>query len=271
MKTSFSTLGCPDWTLTKCFDEASRMGFNGVELRFIESSDALWDVPGLRPAELAATRRVLKDRGLEISNVGARAHFHFTSADKRKEQIEEAKRNFDIAAGLDCRGVRIWGDKIQQGGDRKSTMSWISESLWALAEYGRPMKVNARLESHGDFTRSTDMTEMLRGCGCHGVAANWDPANAIVGCDEDPVTGAVNLGPYLEHVHIKDEKVLGGGKRDITLMGEGDIPLGKVLEGLRKVRYASYVSLEWEKRNFPNAAPPEVAFPQFIKWWKAHS
>lgn len=245
------------------------MGFDGVELRFIEDSDALWDLPGLRAAELPETRRMVKDMGMAISNVGARAHFHFPDPEKRKQQIEEAKRNFDIAAALDCRGVRIWGDKIQAGADRKSTMGWISEGLWTLAAYGLPMNVHARLESHGDFTRSTDMLEILRGCGCHGVAANWDPANAVVGSEEDPLAGAANLAPYLEHVHIKDEKVLGGGKRDITLMGEGDIPLTKVMAGLKKARFDGYVSLEWERKYFPKAPPPEVAFPQFIQWWKA--
>lgn len=271
MKISFSTLGCAEWTLAKCLAEARRLGFDGVELRFLENSDVLWEVAGLRSGELAATLRHVKDLGLAISNVDARAHFHFASAEKRKEQIDEAKKNFDLAGALECRGVRIWGDKVQPGSDRKSTMGWISEALWALAEHGRPMNVSARLESHGDFTRSTDMIELLRGCGCHGVAANWDPANALAGSGEDPLTGAKNLGAYIEHVHFKDEKLLGEGKRDITLMGQGDIPLAKILEGLRQARFAGHVSLEWERKYFPQAPPPEVAFPQFVTWWKANA
>jgi sugar phosphate isomerase/epimerase len=259
--------------MTHALAEARRLGFDGVELRYIEGTDALWDLPALSGAGLAATRREMTDRGLAISSVGARAHFHFTDAAKRKEQIEEAKRNTDIAGALGCRGVRIWGDKVQPGGDRDSTMKWISEALWTLAEYGRPMQVNMRLESHGDFTRSTDMLAILRGCGCHGAAATWDPANAIAGSGiagsgEDPATGAANLGPYIEHVHFKDEKLFGEGKRDITLLGEGDIPLSEIVSSLKKLKYQGFVSLEWEKRNFPKAAPPEVAFPQFIEWWK---
>ena len=157
MKIGFSTIGCPEWTLPKILDQAKAYGFNGVELRWIENSDALWDVPGLRVGELSATKRSFADHGLICSDVGARAHFHFPDASKRKEQLDEAKRNIDIAAALASPGVRVWGDKVQKGADRDSTMKWISESIWALAEYGRPAGVEVWLESHGDFTASADV------------------------------------------------------------------------------------------------------------------
>ncbi len=268
MKISFSTLGCPDWSFSHALEQAQKLGFNGVELRFLSGTDALWDLPELSAGRLTASKREVEGRGLAISQVAARAHFHFVDAEKRKQQIEEAKKNIDIAAGLGSRGLRIWGDKVQAGADRQSTMKWISEALWTLAEYGRPAGVNMRLESHGDFTRSTDMLAILRDCGCHGAAATWDPANAIAGSGEDPATGAANLGPYIEHVHFKDEKKLPDGKRDIALLGQGEVPLGTIVSSLKKLNFKGYVSLEWEKKNFPKAPEPEVAFPQFIEWWK---
>jgi fatty-acyl-CoA synthase len=90
----------------------------------------------------------------------------------------------------------------------------------------------------------------------------------LAGSGEDPVLGAANLGAYIEHVHFKDEKLLGGGKRGITLLGQGDIRLAKIVASLKKLKYQGFVSLEWEKKNFPNAPEPEVAFPDFIEWWK---
>ena len=131
-----------------------------------------------------------------------RQHFHFTDPAKRREQIEEAKRDIDIAGALGSSGARIWGDKVQPGGDRESTMRWISEAIWTLAEYGRPMKVSMRLETHGDFTSSADTLKILRDCGCHGAAVTWDPANVLAGSGERPAAGAAALGPYIEHVHL---------------------------------------------------------------------
>jgi sugar phosphate isomerase/epimerase len=270
MKTCFSTLGCPDWSVRKSLDEAKRLGFDGVELRFVNGSDALWELPELTSG-VAETKRAARDLGVEFAQVGVRAHFHFADPAKRREQIDEAKKNIDIAGNLGSPGARLWGDKVQPGADRESTMKWISEAIWTLAEYGRPMKVGMRLETHGDFTSSADNLKILRDCGCHGAGLTWDPANILAGCGEKPSASAAAIGPYIEHVHFKDEKLFGGGKRDITLLGKGDIPLAEIVASLKKLKYAGYVSLEWEKRNFPNAPGPEVAFPDFISWWKAHS
>jgi sugar phosphate isomerase/epimerase len=90
----------------------------------------------------------------------------------------------------------------------------------------------------------------------------------LAGSGEDPAVGAANLGAYIEHVHFKDEKLLGNGKRDITLLGQGDIPLAKIVGSLKKLKYTGFVSLEWEKKNFPKAPEPEVAYPDFTAWWK---
>lgn len=266
MKISFSTLGCPDWTFTQCVEGAKKYGFQGVELRYVAGTDALWELPDFSTG-LAASKRLLADAGIACSDVGARAHFHFPDAAKRKEMIDEAKRNIDIAAGLGSPGVRVWGDKIQKGADRTSTMQWISEAIWALAEYGRPANVEVWLESHGDFTASADVVSILRGCGCHGAAATWDPQNALI-AGEDPEAGAKILGPYIKHVHFKDQNMLGEGKREVKLLGEGQVPLTKILDALVKLRYQGFVSFEWEKRNFKTIPEPEVAFPHFAAWWK---
>ena len=269
MKVGFSTLGCPAWSLAKAIAEAKRIGFQGVELRWVANSDALWEVPGLTAGDLPTSKRMFADAGIICSDIGARPHFHFPDEAKRKEQIEEAKRCIDIAAGLNAPGVRLWGDKIQKGADRASTMKWISESIWTLAEYARPSGVELWLESHGDFTASADVAALLNGCGCHGVGAAWDPANAFV-AGEDPMKGAPILAPYIKHVHIKDQKNLGAGKRQLLPMGEGEIPLAKIVEALAKMNYKGFLSYEWEKKNVSALAEPEVAFPAFIAWWNAN-
>jgi len=37
MKIGFSTLGCPDWTLSEILATAKDLGYNGVEIRGIAS------------------------------------------------------------------------------------------------------------------------------------------------------------------------------------------------------------------------------------------
>ena len=58
MRLSFSTLGCPDWTLPRVLDVAGREGYDGVELRFLEGDPVLWRRPELSGGGLAETRGI---------------------------------------------------------------------------------------------------------------------------------------------------------------------------------------------------------------------
>jgi sugar phosphate isomerase/epimerase len=49
-----------------------------------------------------------------------------------------------------------------------------------------------------------------------------------------------------------------------VLLGEGDVPLKKMLDMLVAGGYAGYAILEWEKRWIPELAEPEVVFPQYV-------
>ena len=50
IRLAFSTLGCPSWPLARILDAAGRLGYDGVELRFVEGDDALWARPELTGA-----------------------------------------------------------------------------------------------------------------------------------------------------------------------------------------------------------------------------
>ena len=52
IRLAFSTLGCPSWPLARALDAASRLGYDGVELRFVEGDDALCEIPGSALEEL---------------------------------------------------------------------------------------------------------------------------------------------------------------------------------------------------------------------------
>ena len=76
MKTSFSTLACPEWTLQQVLDGTVRYGFDGVELRVISHELDLWKLPEFSGAGLNATRRRIEDHGLSVVSVGSSANFH---------------------------------------------------------------------------------------------------------------------------------------------------------------------------------------------------
>lgn len=265
---SFSTLGCPSWPLSRIFDAASRMGYDGVELRFVEGDDALWARPELSGSGLRETIARLADAGLAVPCVDTRSFFHQPDPAARRVAVEEAERTAAVAARLGARGIRVFGDRVQPGADLRSTRAWIVESLAALRDRLRGTGVEVWLETHGDFARAAATRSLLEEAGSDGLGAVWDPANAYAEFGEEPEAGAHALGPFLRHVHLKDERRPPDGKIPWppALPGRGDFPAARVLEVLGASGFDRWVSFEWEKRWHPEIEDPEVALPHFLGW-----
>ena len=81
MKLSFSTLGCPAWTLRQVIDLARRERYDGVELRFIEGDAALWKRPEFTGAGLAGTVATFRDAGLVVAEPVGRYSYYRLRAD----------------------------------------------------------------------------------------------------------------------------------------------------------------------------------------------
>jgi glucosamine-6-phosphate deaminase len=266
MKLSFSTLACPSWTLAAVVGAASRLGYDGIELRFLEDSDALWERPELQGGGLRETLARLRDAGLVVSCVDTRSFFHHRDASARRLALEEARRMADLAAGLGAPGIRVFGDKVQPGADARSTRQWIAEALAELRDLTRPMGVEVWLETHGDFAAARDTLAILDLVVGDGLGVVWDPANAFE-AGEDPAVGAQQLGPTIRHVHLKDVVRRQTPPGDPVLMGRGEFPAAAALSALAALGYDGFVSLEWEKRWHPALEPAEVALPHFLRWF----
>jgi glucosamine-6-phosphate deaminase len=268
VKLSFSTLGCPSWTLAAVIDAAGRLGYDGVELRFLEDDDALWARPELTGAGLRESRARFRDAGLEVACVDTRSLFHHPGAAAREAAIDEATRSIELAARLGAPGIRVFGDRVQPGQDRASTRGWIAEALERLGERARPHGVEVWIESHGDFARAADTLGLLDGVRSPAVGVLWDPANAFE-TGEQPEPGLAALGDRVRHVHLKDVAPETGpeGRAWVPrLPGRGTFAPERVLAALRERGYERWVSFEWEKRWHPALEEPEIALPHFIRW-----
>jgi fatty-acyl-CoA synthase len=80
------------------------------------------------------------------------------------------------------------------------------------------------------------------------------------------------IGDRLLHVHIKDglRPADGGPNWDLTLLGEGDVPMQDILAKLRAAGYDGWIAVEWEKKWHPEIAEPEVALPQHAELLRAY-
>jgi len=270
MKLSFSTLGCPGWSLAQVIDAAGRLGYDGIELRFLEGDDALWARPELMPSGLPETRARLADAGLRVACVDSRSFFHHPDPAARKAALGEAERIVEVAAALGAPGIRVFGDRVQPGADLDSTRSWVAESLAALRDAAWPSWVEVWLETHGDFATGQAAREVVEQAGGEGLGVIWDPANAYSEFGEKPEDGRKALGALVRHVHLKDERRPTPPAKPLpwtpVLPGRGEFPASRVLEVLEAEGYDRFVSFEWEKRWHPEIDEPEVALPHFTGW-----
>ena len=268
MQTSFSTLACPDWSLSQVLQAAVRFGYDGVELRVVSNELDLWKLPEFQSSRRSGTRKQIDDQGILIPCVGTSACFHSPDATERHRNFEAALRMAELAAGIGAGAIRVFGDHVQPGCSRQESASWIADSLIQLAERLRPEKVDVWLETHGDFATAAGVREILDQTNESPLGVIWDPANAFAQIGEAPFISD-DMATRIRHVHLKDLRRGAEGTPEYVLTGDGDFPFKTMFDSLARIEYEGFVSFEWEKHWHPELAPAEVALPSFINWWKS--
>ena len=257
----FSTLGCPSWDWLRILDFAQQNGFASVELRGLAGSMDLPSRPEFADSQIEQSKKEITSRGLLISCVSSSANMHDTGPEHEK-QLADARRFIDLASRLGAPYVRVFGNKLV--GPRAAAAEHIAASLRQLGDYAGPKSVTVILESHGDFTTSPVLKEILERAASPHVALLWDAHNTFVEGKEDPEISVRQLGKYIRHTHLKDAH-LAGGADNYVLTGHGDVPVKRQVELLAGIGYPGYYSFEWEKAWHPEIEEPEIAIADYAK------
>jgi sugar phosphate isomerase/epimerase len=258
---AFSTLGCPKWDWLTALDFAAAHGYSGLELRGTKDTMDLPKAAEFQPERIAQTQRELKDRGLVITDLGASTNMHETG-EKGAAGIAEARGFIDLASRIGVPYIRVFGNKFVDGVPREQTLEQIARGLHTLGTYARERNVVVLLETHGDFTDSPTVLELMKRADSPGVAVLWDAHHTFVLGKESPETSVRELGAYIRHTHLKDSMPAAVDRRYV-LTGSGEVPVRRQVEALARANYKGFYSFEWEKRWHPEIEEPAVAFAQF--------
>jgi sugar phosphate isomerase/epimerase len=260
---AFSTLGCPSWTWKTVLDQADRLGYAAIELRGVAGEMDLAKVPELSGSQLPATKKALDALGIVVSDLGASAAMHETG-DARAKALDEGRRFIDLAHAMGVKYVRVFGDRIPPGESRDAVLARVVEGFQQLCSHAAPVGVTVLMESHGDFTRSSDIEWIRAHVASDAFALLWDAHHTFVSGHEQPADTWRALGRWIRHTHLKDSRAAGSDRRYV-LTGTGEVPVKTQVEVLARAGYKGYYCFEWEKKWHPEIEEPEVAFAHYAR------
>jgi sugar phosphate isomerase/epimerase len=261
----FSTLGCPAWEWSKILDFAQSHGFSAIELRGLQGSMDLPTRPEFQPDRIAQSKRDVASRNLKIACVSSSAQLHDADPEKHKQQIADAKRFIDLASALGVPNMRVFGNKIE--GPKEPVVERVAAGLRELGSYSGERGVTVIIESHGDFTDSPTLSEILARADSPHVGLLWDAHHTFVDGKEDPQLTVQRLGKYIRHTHLKDSVPSADG-RHYVLTGRGEVPVRKQVEVLAAYGYTGCYTFEWEKVWHPDLEEPEIAIADFAEFMR---
>lgn len=258
MKTAFSTVGCPNWTLKDVVTTAKDFKFDGVEIRGVGSELYAPAIEEFSAANINATKKMLLQNRIVISCVSSNACIAVPN--EVPDAIKEVKAYIDLAEKLGSKFVRVMptGKPYNEGGDLEVAKDAYEE----LCGYGEPKGVTPILETNGIFADTAVLASFLDGISSKNKGALWD-VNHPYRYNREPVAESVeNLAKYIKYVHIKDSK-MDDGELIYKLVGYGDFPIKEAVAELKKIGYDGFLSLEWVKRWNRNLEEPFVAIPLY--------
>lgn len=260
LKPAFSTVACPDWTLRDVARRALECGFEAVELRtFGDASRQFACDPSLTSEE--KTRRMFLEAGVEQLCLASGVRFDepifppvigLFSPD-RERSVREGKRAIDLAVGLECPYVRVFGYEIVASEKRASGMARICDRLKMVVDHADKSGVRVVLENGGSFETSEQLMELIERVNhsllgvCYSVAVGQSAG-------EDPVHAMDTLGSRLWVAKVKDLK---DGRP--CLLGEGSVPCERFARELIARKFSGPLVYEWDRAWVPGLASAEDA------------
>ena len=284
---AFSTLACPGWGWSQLLEHVRPYGYDGIECRMLRGDTDLLAQPEFQPSQRATRLRETQNAGWQVAGLASSVRFDYPSAAACAEQVEIGRRYLDLARELGATFVRVFGDVLPPSADpgRDTVFGQIVCGLEALGKHGEQTGVRVLIETHGDFSDTHLLYDLLKWVESGAVGTVWDTHHPWRFHGEPLAESYQRLAPWVWHTHWKDSvtippsaqaarhaqlaadvsRLMSSGHKhaDYALFGGGEFPILECLRILKQAGYQGWYSLECEKAWHPDLAEPELALPLF--------
>lgn len=266
IKPAFSTVACPDWTLPRVCDLASRSGYLGVELRtFGDGSRRFACEPAL--TDPAKIMRLFAERGLDVACIATGERF-----DKKvfppvlgnvisdtEGPIRAAKRAIDLAVAVGCPLVRVFAYEASPGEDLDRASYRIVERLKKVVDHAHRTGVFVAIENGGSWNTAEQIAALVDQVESNLLGVFYNTAVGARAGDEG-AKAVTRLGSRLLALRLSDW----AGTQPAPL-GEGDTSAREFVIAAAKRDAAIPAIFEWNRAWDPALSPAETVVPAAAK------
>ncbi len=248
MKLAFSTRYMTDMSLSEYMSLAKEQKYSAVEIYDIYKECFKGEKPSFESSGAFSTRRKQLNTGIAISQLD----FPFDISDREnfEENVRTAENIIATASEINVPFVRA-----NAAGAIEAAEEFLSEIQQTAADRG----VVILVETDGVFADSSVLCKCLDRFASDSIAACWNMYSTFFGAREDAEVTIKNLGAYVKSVLINDADRDGNP----VLLGEGELPVGEMINALRSVNYNGFVTLEWNPLWMPEIDDFEVILTFF--------
>jgi len=232
MRIGFRTAGFREWSLPDALNKLKEIGYDGVEL-CLENH-------GLRPAifssdRVRGVRKLVDDSGLELASVS----FHGDGSPV-DERLTNTLRAIELTRELG-HSILVLNAERAVPEERDGQWTALVERFRTLCEGAEKHDVLLAVEPEpGLLVHGTDDFDRLK----YEVASDRLRMNLDIGhCHiTDDVVCTISTHPHdVVHTHFED---IASKVHEHLVPGEGDMDLSGIVETLRSVGYAGYLTID---------------------------
>ena len=261
MKLSFSNRGWSQLPWDELVDLIDEMDYQGIEVyNLLENSHLVGKGGPFEGATARATARSLRNRNLRIPVFDTSLDISVCGT-QLAETIADAKRLIDIASDMRVDHLSL---KAQSTGE--NAFGNIHEAIDELLPYAIERGVSILIETSGIFADTSRLMELLDTYASDSLGALWDVHHPYRDCGEDSSTTITNLGAYIKHVHLRDSDNEGS----YNLVGEGTLPIDRVMRALSSINYDGFISLEWKPEWLEGMTDLDIILPYFVNFMRRY-
>lgn len=242
MRISFMTFACPAWSLDEVLRVGRRLGYDGVEPR-LDSGHAHGIEVGLSPDGRERAKAQFAEAGVAVCCLATSLGFIATESERRTALLEATRARLELAADLGCPGLRVFAGGVPQGVSLDEALDAAADNLRAAGDIAAALGVELWLETHDTVSCAELCARVVRAADHPSVWVNYDVMHPLR-CGEPLDTTFAALDGLVRHAHWHDA-ILDPKNVAITRFGEGEMPLGTIVEWLRGQGFEGYLSGEW--------------------------